>query len=209
MSRLEVFAAWMIVTGTVFEAASVTPKFPITNELRESLEKIGVALQAAGDAIIYELIEEYNAEKLGAGLFTIGNLTILQGLLREDVDDEQMTRFDMQGNAIQALGGSLILSGLFPLERSRVGILEFYGVAIESIGNVLHVFAGAKNLRGEDGDGDTLDLFGAWAQVVGSTMGAIGLEISLVEDEMSEIDKEADLPQQLEEMKVRIAAKYS
>ncbi|EZH66087.1 hypothetical protein DH09_14800 [Bacillaceae bacterium JMAK1] len=208
MSRLEVFAAWMIVTGTVFEAVSVTPKFPITDEQRESLETVGVALQAAGDTIIYELIEEYNLEKLGTGLFAIGNLTILQGLLR-DIDDEQMTRFDMQGNAIQALGGSIILPDLLPLEKSKAEILEFYGLTIEVIGNVLHVFAGAKNLRGEDGDGDTLDLLGAWAQVVGSTMGAVGLEISLVEDEMSEIDKEADLPQQLEEMKVRIAAKYS
>ncbi|GAK00432.1 hypothetical protein [Geomicrobium sp. JCM 19055] len=185
MSRLEVFAAWMIVTGTVFEAASVTPKFPLTDEQRESLETVGVALQAAGDTIIYELIEDYNLEKLGTGLFAIGNLTILQGLLR-DIDDEQMTRFDMQGNAIQALGGSIILPDLLPLEKSKAEILEFYGLTIEVIGNVLHVFAGAKNLRGEDGDGDTLDLFGAWAQVLGSTMGAVGLKISLAEEEMSE-----------------------
>ncbi|GAK08581.1 hypothetical protein [Geomicrobium sp. JCM 19038] len=206
MSRLEVFAAWMIVTGTVFEAASVTPKFPLTDEQRESLETVGVALQAAGDTIIYELIEEYNLEKLGTGLFAIGNLTILQGLLR-DIDDEQMTRFDMQGNAIQALGGSIILPDLLPLEKSKAEILEFYGLTIEVIGNVLHVFAGAKNLRGEDGDGDTLDLFGAWAQVLGSTMGAVGLEISLAEEDMSERDQEANLSQQFEEMKVRLAAK--
>ncbi|GAK13749.1 hypothetical protein [Geomicrobium sp. JCM 19039] len=179
-SRSEVFAAWTVAVGTIIEAVASTERFDLTDERREQLEVVGVSLQAGGDALAVELIsEDEPVEKVGSTLLTIGNLTILQGLLR-DVSEEDNLVFNIQGNGLQALGGSLILTDLVPLEKTKPDILVFYGLLIEITGNVIQIISSKKELAG--GDGARLDTFGAWTQALGSVLGAIGVELAVEEE---------------------------
>jgi len=176
MSRdTEVFGTWINALGTIFEAVGSTQRFNLSQTSRDSLEIIGVTMQAGGDALVANEADEIQ-EKTGGSISSIGNVTILYGLLN-DVPDEKQNVLSIKGNLLQALGGSIPLVESYPLGDGKEEIFSLYGTMIEITGNLIQALAAQRELKGEDGE--RLDTLGAWVQALGAVISALGLELEI------------------------------
>nr|WP_263326663.1 hypothetical protein [Neobacillus sp. Marseille-Q6967] len=187
----ELFGAWVQATGTVIAAIGSTPSRTLSHEVRESLNIWGNALQAAGNALIADAQETFSLEKLGNGVQAIGNSTVIAGIVNE-FNEETKQRLEINGNWLQAFGGSIALPEDLVSEPSTIRTLNISGNVLQIIGNSMQAIGGTRELKQilrenndrykgykESNENDkqvqdkSLEINGSWIQAVGSVISAI------------------------------------
>lgn len=166
-----VFGSWVQAIGTILSAIGSTPIKELRKELLESLNLIGNVMQGTGNALIADTIETETLDKIGNQIQAIGNSTVITGILIDFKNDVKQI-LDIDGNWIQALGGSVSLADAFGGERSISALYSIYGNLLQVIGNSLQSISGMKELQGKEAAG--LNIVGSWIQAVGSVISAIG-----------------------------------
>ena len=166
-----IFGSWVQATGTVISAIGISSFFTISEEILNSLNLIGNVLQATGNAIIADTIEEFSLDKIGNQIQAVGNSTVVTGILI-DFDARTKIKLDIDGNLLQALGGGTSLAEALASVPSEAVLYSIYGNSLQSIGNSMQAYAGARGLRNEDGE--IFNVIGSWIQATGSVISAIG-----------------------------------
>ncbi|QWC22225.1 hypothetical protein KJK41_18460 [Bacillus haikouensis] len=164
--------SWTTATGTVVSAVSNTPTEAVQNGIKIDLDIIGNELQATGNSLEADSVDEWNLEKTGLLIQSSGNLTIVAGLLFDMNKRNELVAI-VKGNLLQALGGSAALSEALEGERTFIQLMDIYGQALQVIGNSLQAIAGILELNGEDND--DLNLAGSWIQATGAVLAALSL----------------------------------
>lgn len=169
----ESFGAWVSALGNTLSAIASTEHIDLTEELRTRLNVYGEVLQATGGGLTVDAIEEWNADRIGNGIQSIGNLTTLYGITMPVSDDKELL-FNIQGNLIQALGAAYTIVELEVPLKSRAEQIGSYGLILEIMGNSMEALAGIQELRKVEGQ--PLNAIGAWTQVIGTVLSAIATE---------------------------------
>lgn len=193
----ELFGAWIQAIGTVTAAVGSSPS--LDEEIKESLNLWGNALQGTGNALIADAQEEFTLEKLGNQVQAIGNTTVIAGLLL-NISEEKKLKLDINGNLLQAAGGGIALPEDLIDEPSTIRTLNITGNVLQIIGNSLQAFGGAEELKSIRGNEDrfkgyresneskqvsssqSLAINGSWIQAVGSVISAIAQTKESIEE---------------------------
>lgn len=140
--------------------------------------------QGTGNGLEADGQGEISLEKIGNEIQSIGNVTVLTGLIIEFEDNTQK-KVVIAGNWIQALGGITSIGG--ELEDSS-DIDESYNIVgnvLQATGNSLQAIGGIDELKasrdkveeiseGNEEDGQIIVITGSWIQAVGSVVSLIG-----------------------------------
>lgn len=179
----ELFGSWIQAIGTVITAIGSTPLEGLSSYFRESLDLWGNALQATGNALIADAQDTFSFEKLGNEVQATGNTTVIAGMII-DFKDETKQKLIINGNWLQALGGSISLPEELEQEESAVRTLTIIGNILQVIGNSLQAIGGIEELKGKNenkkndsSDDLSLEVIGSWIQAVGSVISAIAQTI--------------------------------
>jgi hypothetical protein len=165
------FGAWIQAVGTVLSAIGNTPNKSLSEDTLDNLDIVGNELQATGNALEADaIVDPASLTKIGNQIQTIGNLTVLAGLIMDfsEVTEQELT---IKGNLLQALGGSAAVADSLDDERTLDELLSIYGNGLQVIGNTLQAISGILELNNED-SGD-LNTAGSWIQAVGSVLSAL------------------------------------
>lgn len=169
----ELFGSWVQAIGTFIAAVGATPSSILTDQQLNNLSLIGNGLQAIGNALIADTIEQFNLEKIGNKLQAIGNSTVFSGMVLpvHDITSQELV---IKGNWLQALGGcSAIGDGFAQLDEPGEAINVISNL-LQGIGNSLQAIGGIEQLRsGNEEDGEVEQVLGSWIQTVGSVLGAL------------------------------------
>lgn len=165
----ESFGAWTEALGNTLSAIASTERLDLVEELRLRLNVYGEVLQATGNALSADATEEWNAERIGGGMQSVGNLTTLYGITMP-VSDEDELRFNVQGNMLQAVGAAYTMVELEVPLKSKADQIGFYGLLLGIIGNSIEALASIQELQGMEGQ--PLNEVGAWTQAIGAILGA-------------------------------------
>lgn len=170
----ELFGSWVQANGTFIAAVGATPSSILTDQQLNNLSLIGNGLQAIGNALIADTIEQFNLEKIGNELQAIGNSTVVSGMVLP-VDDITSQELVIKGNGLQALGGcSAIGDGFFAQLDEPGEAINVISNLLLGIGNSLQAIGGIEQLRsGNEEDGEVEQVLGSWIQTVGSVLGAL------------------------------------
>lgn len=170
----ELLGSWIQAIGTVIDAITVTPinKFPKTIE--SSLFAIGNVMQATGNALLADSIQEINLDKIGNSIQSIGNLTIVSGILME-LNEEKEIEFFIKGNLIQALGSTLSPFSVSAEPKNKDQLLLDLGSILQAIGNSLQAISGMIVLSGNK-EGK-IEFIGSWMQASGAVLQALVLSL--------------------------------
>lgn len=95
----EIFGAWLAAIGTVTSAVGSTPSLVIKKDLRNDLNLWGNVLQGVGNAVAADGQGELSLETIGNELQSVGNITVIAGLVI-DFEDEVQQRLIIDGNLI-------------------------------------------------------------------------------------------------------------
>lgn len=173
----ELLGSWIQAIGTVIDAITVTPinKFPKTIE--SNLFAIGNVMQATGNALIADSIQDINLDKIGNSIQTIGNLTIVSGILMK-LNEEKEIEFFIKGNLLQALGSILSPFSVSSEPQKMDRLLLDLGSILQAIGNSLQAISGMIVLSGEK-EGK-IELLGSWIQAGGAVLQALVLTIKKI-----------------------------
>jgi hypothetical protein len=180
--------AWIQAIGTVTSAVGSTPS--LNEDIQDSLNLWGNALQGTGNALIADSEEGFSLEKLGNEVQAIGNTTVIAGLLL-NVSEEKKLKLDINGNLLQAVGGGIALPDDLVDEPSTIRTLNIAGNVLQIIGNSLQARGGIIELKSnrdnqvkyksyresnesqEISYSDSFAINGSWIQAVGSVISAI------------------------------------
>ncbi|MEI5907060.1 hypothetical protein WAK64_08320 [Bacillus spongiae] len=165
-----VFGSWIQAIGTTVAAIGATPSKILSEEQLEGLSVIGNVGQAVGNALIADTIEEFDLTKAGNEIQSIGNLTVISGIVI-DFDEDTKLNLDISGNLLQALGGSAAVSETFNEDPSVDVLLAIYGDLLQVIGNSLQAIAGI--IESKDRDSGNINEIGSWIQAIGSILAAL------------------------------------
>jgi len=147
----EIVGAWFVAVGTIIAAVGSTPFKKLNDELRRDLNVWGNVLQATGNGLEADGQGEISLEKIGNEIQSIGNVTVLTGLIIEFEDES----YNIVGNVLQATGNSLqAIGGIDELKASRDKVEEIS--------------------EGNEEDGQIIVITGSWIQAVGSVVSLIG-----------------------------------
>lgn len=166
----ERFGAWMDALGNTLSAIASTERIDLAKELLTRLDVYGEVLQATGGALSADAIEEWNAERVGNGIQSIGNLTTLYGITMPISEDEELL-YNVQGNMIQALGAAFTIVALEVPLKTRADRIGFYGLILGIMGNSMEVLASIQELQ--EVEGQPLNEIGSWTQALGALLSAI------------------------------------
>jgi hypothetical protein len=185
----ELFGAWIQAIGTVMAAVASTPS--LNEDIQESLNLWGNALQGTGNALLADAEEGFSLGKLGNQVQAIGNTTVIGGLLLP-VKEEAKQKLDINGNLLQAIGGGIALPDDLMGAPSTIRTLTIVGNVLQITGNSLQAKGGMEELKSntekedkykgykESNQSETithsqsLAINGSWIQAVGSVLSAIG-----------------------------------
>jgi hypothetical protein len=165
------FGSWIQAIGTVLSAIGNTPNKYLSEGSLENIDIVGNELQATGNALEADaIIDPASLTKIGNQIQSIGNLTVLAGLIMDfnEVTEQELT---IKGNLMQALGGSAAVADSLEDERTLDELLSIYGNGLQVIGNTLQAISGILELNNED-SGD-LNAAGSWIQAVGAVLSAL------------------------------------
>lgn len=165
------FGSWIQAIGTVLSAIGSTPSTNINNKQLEDLNLWGNVLQATGNAVLADTEEELTLNKVGNMVQSIGNSTVLTGLLI-DFPKIQQEILDIQGNWLQAVGGGVSFVDALEQEPSTEELYNIYGNLLQAIGNSLQAISGILELK--DVDSTNLNVVGSWIQAIGSVISFLG-----------------------------------
>jgi hypothetical protein len=198
----EVFGAWIQAIGTVIAAVASTPS--LNEDIQESLNLWGNALQGTGNALLADAEEGFSLGKLGNQVQAIGNTTVIAGLLLP-VMEEAKQKLDINGNLLQAIGGGIALPDDLMGAPSDIRTLNIAGNVLQIIGNLLQAKGGIEELQSTIEKEDrykgyresnqtemithsqSLAINGSWIQAVGSVLSAIGQTKESLEFNQEEI----------------------
>ncbi|OXB99429.1 MULTISPECIES: DUF6944 family repetitive protein [Bacillus] len=198
----EIFGALIAAIGTITSAIGSTPFYFISSNVRENLNIYGNTLQAVGNALEADGQGEISFEKIGNEIQSIGNVTVISGLVI-DFTDETKVKLVISGNWAQALGGLTALADEFEDTSDKDESFNVVGNLLQAIGNSLQAIGGIYELKsirtdrqdskenlvndtGENLDnqansepdkkkeGQSIDIIGSWIQAVGSVFSLIG-----------------------------------
>ncbi|MCU0096608.1 hypothetical protein N7917_22275 [Bacillus sp. OR9] len=198
----EIFGALIAAIGTITSAIGSTPFYFISSNVREDLNIYGNTLQAVGNALEADGQGEISLEKIGNEIQSIGNVTVISGLVIE-FKDETKIKLVIAGNWTQALGGLTALADEFEDASDKDESFNIVGNLLQAIGNSLRAIGGIyelKSIRRERQDskdelvndtegnldnqvnseldkkkeGQSIDTIGSWIQAVGSVFSLIG-----------------------------------
>jgi hypothetical protein len=191
------FGAWIQAIGTVTAAIGSTPS--LNEDIQDSLNLWGNALQGTGNALIADSEEGFSLEKLGNEVQAIGNTTVIAGLLL-NVSEENKLKLDINGNLLQAVGGGIALPDDLVDEPSTIRTLNIAGNVLQIIGNSLQARGGIIELKDnrkkqdkykgykernesqEISYSESINISGSWIQAVGSVISAIAQTMENIEN---------------------------
>lgn len=162
--------SWTQAIGTTLSAVADTPSI-VTGEISSAIDLWGNVLQATGNALGADSIEEVNFGKIGDQVQSMGNLVLIIAILA-DASEEEQIQLNIKGSLVQAAGESLSFAEALESEQTMSAIYNVYGNLLEVIGNSMQAIAGMKKLRDEDHE--WLDTLGGWVQAVGSVLTLVG-----------------------------------
>ncbi|HFK1751405.1 TPA: hypothetical protein ACGXP3_001736 [Bacillus cereus] len=212
----EIFGALIAAIGTITSAIGSTPFYFISSNVRENLNIYGNTLQAVGNALEADGQGEISFEKIGNEIQSIGNVTVISGLVI-DFTDETKVKLVISGNWAQALGGLTALADEFEDTSDKDESFNVVGNLLQAIGNSLQAIGGIyelksirrdrqyskENLVNDTGEildnqansqpdkkkeGQSIDTIGSWIQAVGSVFSLIG-QIREESEELEGSDK--------------------
>ena len=93
----EIFGALIAAIGTIIAAIGSTPFYFISSNVRKDLSVYGNVLQAVGNALEADGQGEISLEKIGNEIQSIGNVTVISGLVIE-FKDETKIKLVIAGN---------------------------------------------------------------------------------------------------------------
>ncbi|MER2170503.1 MAG: hypothetical protein ABS938_07680 [Psychrobacillus psychrodurans] len=160
--------SWIDTLGTVVAAIGSTPLKGVSGPLQEDLIYIGNVLQGLGSALVVDSPETLPNDRVGSALESIGNLTVISGLLQND--ENSTVRLTKQGNLLQALGGSFSLN-----YDGQITSINNIGNGLRVLGNSLQAISLKESLL-ETEEGQLLDVIGSWIQAVGSFIATVTYE---------------------------------
>ncbi len=178
----EIFGAVVAAIGTILSAvASFPSETTRIIDLYKDFDIVGNTLQAVGNALQADGQKEPSLEKLGNEIQSIGNSTVLAGLVW-NIEDDSKEKLIITGNWLQALGGAVALGDEFNDPTAAGQIYNINGNLLQSIGNSLQAIGGSINLKEKQlskeeetaSSGDSIIFAGSWIQAVGSVLSAIG-----------------------------------
>ncbi|MFI8688200.1 DUF6944 family repetitive protein [Rossellomorea sp. NPDC077527] len=164
------FGAWVAAIGTVLAAIGSTPIKSIPENTLRSFNLVGNEMQATGNALEADAIEEFSLTKAGNEIQAIGNVTVIAGIVI-DFNDNIKQELNIKGNLLQALGGSAALYDSFNEEHSMEVLYSIYGNLLQIIGNSLQAISGILEIN--DRDSGNINVVGSWIQAIGSIISAL------------------------------------
>ncbi|MCA1061229.1 hypothetical protein LCL96_20120 [Rossellomorea aquimaris] len=164
------FGAWVAAIGTVLAAIGSTPIKSIPENTLRSFNLVGNEMQATGNALEADAIEEFLLTKAGNEIQAIGNVTVIAGIVI-DFNDIIKQELNIKGNLLQALGGSAALYDSFNEEHSMEVLYSIYGNLLQIIGNSLQAISGILEIN--DRDSGNINVVGSWIQAIGSIISAL------------------------------------
>lgn len=164
------FGAWVAAIGTVLAAIGSTPIKSIPENTLRSFNLVGNEMQATGNALEADAIEEFSLTKAGNEIQAIGNVTVIAGIVI-DFNDIIKQELNIKGNLLQALGGSAALYDSFNEEHSMEVLYSIYGNLLQIIGNSLQAISGILEIN--DRDSGNINVVGSWIQAIGSIISAL------------------------------------
>ncbi|KHF40565.1 DUF6944 family repetitive protein [Halalkalibacter okhensis] len=160
--------------GTIVSAVGSTPLQRISDDALKSLNLWGNVLQATGSALQADGQEQFTFSKLGNQVQSVGNLTVISGLLGDE-EEESNQKLNIAGNWMQALGAIVSLGD--DLDNQSNSLDQSYNVIgnlLQGIGNSLQAISGQYSLQHTlnqvAGDPDTLNATGSWIQAIGAVL---------------------------------------
>lgn len=178
----EIYGAVVAAIGTILSAvASYPSESTRIIDLYKDFDIVGNTLQAVGNALQADGQKEPSLEKLGNEIQSIGNSTVLAGLVW-NIEDDIEEKLVITGNWLQALGGAVALGDEFKDPTAAGQIYNINGNLLQSIGNSLQAIGGSINIKEKQlskgevsaSSGDSIIFAGSWIQAVGSVLSVIG-----------------------------------
>jgi hypothetical protein len=168
----ELFGSWIQAIGTIIDAISNTPSYKLSETLQSNLSLIGHVMQATGNALVADSVKNFNFDKLGNAIQTIGNLTVVSGILI-NLDEEIKIELTIKGNLLQALGNVLSPFSVSVDDKTsnKDKLLLDLGSILQAIGNSLQAQAGMLILKGRESGNMTA--LGSWIQASGAVLQAV------------------------------------
>ncbi len=169
---VELQGSWIQAAGTVIDAVGNTPSFDLSESSQQNFAVIGHPMQATGNALLADSMKYVNLDKIGNTVQSIGNLTIVTGvLLRVPLRIE--TELLIKGNLIQALGNLLSFFGISESVDLSHKYKLLLGVAslLQAIGNSLQALSGSIIFKGERAV--DINAIGSWIQASGAVLHAV------------------------------------
>lgn len=160
--------SWLDTIGTVLAAIGTTPSKVLTQSILDDLIFIGNALQGLGSAFVVESPETLANDRVGSAIQSIGNLTVITGLLQKD--ERTSILWNRKGNLLQALGGGVSFN-----YDGEITSINNIGNGLQVIGNSLQAFSLKESLLDTE-EGQLLDVTGSWIQAIGTFISAITYE---------------------------------
>lgn len=157
---------WIVAIGSLVSAIGSTPSTIFTQQTLTDFNIIGNVLEAGGSAIVSET-EDTLLNTVGDQLQAIGNLATIAGILSKNEQSGQL--LEKQGSLLQVVGLGIVIN-----TEGKLTLLQTIantGNIIQLIGTVIEVFADTDTEEGE-----AMNAIGAWIQVVGAVLTALGTE---------------------------------
>lgn len=174
----QLVGSWIQAIGTVTSAIGSTPALGFAHDFQKTLDLWGNVMQGTGNALVAEGIESFSLGKLGNQIQAIGNSTVVAGILL-NINDETKQLLIINGNWLQALGGSTALAENLEASVSFERSLSISGNALQVVGNSLQAIGGINELNSYEkkdensDDAKSIIIIGSWIQAVGSVISAI------------------------------------
>ncbi|MFI8575978.1 DUF6944 family repetitive protein [Rossellomorea aquimaris] len=162
--------AWIAAIGTVIAAIGSTPIKSIPEDTLNSFNLVGNELQATGNALEADAIDDFTLTKAGNEIQAIGNVTVIAGILIK-FNDITKQELNIKGNLLQALGGGAALADSFDEEHTLEELYSIYGNLLQVIGNSLQAIAGILELN--ERDSGNINVTGSWIQAIGAVISAL------------------------------------
>jgi len=163
-----IVGSWLDAIGTVLAAIGSTPSKVLTKTILNDLIFIGNALQGLGSAFVVESPETLANDRVGSAIQSIGNLTVITGLLQEDKRTSIL--WNRKGNLLQALGGGVSFN-----YNGQLTSINNIGNGLQVIGNSLQAFSLKERLLDTE-EGQLLETTGSWIQAIGTIISAVTYE---------------------------------